>query len=120
MDILAKIDRTLLDNELRNLVRFRMSRDSDRALFKPTYKIEIDDSCPYFIIREIFYVIPYDDTNRKFILISETHALEIERFTHSTLSIRSSNCMDPSLYKLFLTIIKLIKDRCNKNATKTR
>lgn len=29
MDILAKIDRTLLDNELRNLVRFRMSRDSD-------------------------------------------------------------------------------------------
>ena len=33
MDILAKIDRTLLDNELRNLVRFRMSRDSDRALF---------------------------------------------------------------------------------------
>lgn len=42
MDVLAKIDRTLLDNELRNLVRFRMSRDSDRALFKPTYKIEID------------------------------------------------------------------------------
>ena len=54
MDILAKIDRTLLDNELHNLVRFRMSRDSDRALFKPTYKIEIDDSCPYFIIREMF------------------------------------------------------------------
>lgn len=36
MDIIAKIDRTLLDNELRNLVRFRMSRDSDRDLFKPT------------------------------------------------------------------------------------
>ena len=27
---------------------------------------------------------------------------------------------DPSLYKLFLTIIKLIKDKCDKNATKTR
>lgn len=27
---------------------------------------------------------------------------------------------DPSLYKLFLAIIKLIKDKCNKNATKTR
>lgn len=79
MDILAKIDRTLLDNELHNLVRFRMSRDSDRALFKPTYKIEIDDSCPYFIMRERFYVIPYDDTNRKFILISETHAWRAAR-----------------------------------------
>lgn len=101
MDILAKIDRTLLDNELRNLVRFRMSRDSDRALFKPTYKIEIDDSRPYFIMREMFYVISYDDTNRKFILISETHVLEIERFTHSTLSIRSSNCMDPYKWHTF-------------------
>lgn len=27
---------------------------------------------------------------------------------------------DPSLYKLFSTIIKLIKDKCDKNATKTR
>lgn len=27
---------------------------------------------------------------------------------------------DTSLYKLFLTIIKLIKDKCDKNATKTR
>lgn len=101
MDVIAKIDRTLLDNELRNLVRFRMSRDSDRALFKPTYKIEIDDSCPYFIIRELFFVVPYDDTNRKFILISETHVLEIERFTNNTLSIRSANCMDPYKWHTF-------------------
>lgn len=27
---------------------------------------------------------------------------------------------DPSLYKLFSIIIKLIKDKCDKNATKTR
>lgn len=27
---------------------------------------------------------------------------------------------EPSLYKLFSTIIKLIKDKCDKNATKTR
>lgn len=33
MDILAKIDRTLLDNELRSLVRFLVFRESDKALF---------------------------------------------------------------------------------------
>ena len=46
-------------------------------------------------------MIPYDDTNRKFILISETHILEIERFTNSTLSIRSANCMDPYKWHTF-------------------
>ena len=101
MDTLAKIDRFLLANELRNLVRFRMYRDSDRAIYNPKYKIEIDDSNPYFIICEPWYAIPYDDTNRKFILVSETHVLEIERFTHSTLSIRSSNCMDTYKWHTF-------------------
>lgn len=103
MDIIAKIDRTLLDNELRSLVRFRMHRDSDRAIYNPKYKIEIYDSNPYFIIREPWYAIPYDDTNRKFILVNETHVLEIERFTNSTLSIRSSNCMDPYKWHTFIS-----------------
>lgn len=101
MDILAKIDRTLLDSELRNIVRFCMFRDSDRALYNPKYKIKIDDSRPYFIIRGPWYAISYDDTNRKFILVSETHVLEIERFTHSMLSIRSANCMDPYKWHTF-------------------
>lgn len=39
MDIIAKIDRTLLDAELRNLVRFLVFRESDKVLFNPTYKI---------------------------------------------------------------------------------
>lgn len=101
MDILAKVDRTLLDNELHNFVRFLVFRESDKALFNPTYKIKIDSSAPYFSMRGSFYAIPYDDTNRKFILISETHVLEIERFTNSTLSIRSSNCMDPYKWHTF-------------------
>lgn len=31
MDILEEIDKTLLENELRNIVRFRVFRDSDRS-----------------------------------------------------------------------------------------
>lgn len=105
MDVIAKIDRTLLDNELRSLVRFHLFRDSDRALYKPKYKIKIDDSNLYFVIREPFYAISYDDTNRKFILVSETHIFEIERFTNSTLSIRSSNCMDPYKWHAFTSYL---------------
>ena len=45
MDIIAKIDRTLLGNELRSIIRFAVFRESDRALFNPTYKIKINDSC---------------------------------------------------------------------------
>ncbi len=101
MDILAKIDRTLLDNELRSIIRFAVFRESDRAIYNPKYKIEIDDSSPYFVIREQWHAISYDDTNRKFIFVSGTHVLEIERFTNSTLSIRSSNCMDPYKWHTF-------------------
>lgn len=36
MDILAKIDRTLLDNELRSIIRFAVFRESDGALFNQT------------------------------------------------------------------------------------
>lgn len=101
MDIIAKIDRTLLDNELRSIIRFAVFRESDGALFNPTYKIKIDDNYPYSTLGGSFYVIPYDDTNRKFILVSDLHVLEIERFTNSTLSIRSSNCMDPYKWHTF-------------------
>lgn len=125
MDVIAKIDRTLLDNELRSIIRFTVFRESDRALFNPTYKIKIDNNLLYFTLGISFYAIPHDDTNRKFIIVSDKHVLEIERFTNSTLSIRSVESSlyeyeDPSLYKLLSTIVKLIKDRCNKNATKTR
>lgn len=119
MDIIAKIDRTLLDNELHNLVRFCISRDSDRALFKPTYKIEIDDSCPYFIIREIFcYAGGY---HISIVIYKGQIRFTIDRSV-SNRSVESSlyEYEDPSLYKLFSKIIKLIKDKCDKNATKTR
>lgn len=66
MDVIAKIDRTLLDNELRSIIRFAVFRESDRALFNPTYKIKIDDNYPYSTLGGSFYAIPYDDTNRKF------------------------------------------------------
>lgn len=33
MDIISKIDRTLLDNELRSIIRFAVFRESDKALF---------------------------------------------------------------------------------------
>ena len=88
MDTLVKIDRFLLDNELRNMVRFPVFRESDKALFNATYKIKIDNGYPYFTLGAAFHAIPYDDTNRKFILVSDLHVLEIERFTNSTLSIR--------------------------------
>lgn len=101
MDVIAKIDRTLLDNELRSLVRFLVFRESDKALFNPAYKIKIDSTAPYFTIRGSFYAIPHDDTNRKFILVNDQHIFEIERFTNSTLSIRSSNCMDPYKWHTF-------------------
>lgn len=101
MDIIAKIDRTLLDNELRSIIRFAVFRESDRALFNPTYKIKIDDNYPYSTLGGSFYAIPYDDTNRKFILVSDLHVLEIERFTNNTLSIRSLNCMDPYKWHTF-------------------
>lgn len=42
MDILAKIDRTLLDSELRSIIRFAVFRESDKALFNPTYKIKME------------------------------------------------------------------------------
>lgn len=101
MDILAKIDRTLLDNELRDILRFHVFRESDRALFNPTYKIKIDNNLLYFTLGISFYAIPHDDTNRKFIMVSDKHVLEIERFTNSTLSIRSANCMDPYKWHTF-------------------
>lgn len=101
MDIIAKIDRTLLDNELRNMVRFPVFIESDKALVNATYKIKIDNGYPYFTLGASFHAIPYDDTNRKFILVSDLHILEIERFTNSTLSIRSLNCMDPYKWHTF-------------------
>lgn len=101
MDTLVKIDRFLLDNELRNIVRFPVFRESDKALFNATYKIKIDNGYPYFTLGASFHAIPHDDTNRKFILVSDLHVLEIERFTNSTLSIRSSNCIDPYKWHTF-------------------
>lgn len=47
MDILAKIDRTLLDSKLRSIIRFAVFRESDKVLFNPAYKIKIDDNYPY-------------------------------------------------------------------------
>ena len=79
MDILAKIDRKLLDNELRSIIRFAVFRESDNALFNPTYKIKIDSNFKYFTLGVSFYAIPYDDTNRKFIVVSDTHVFELER-----------------------------------------
>lgn len=101
MDILAKIDRKLLDNELRSILGFPVFRESDHAMFNPTYKIKIDSNFKYFTLGVSFYAIPYDDTNRKFIVVSDTHVFELERFTHNTLSIRSSNCMDPYKWHTF-------------------
>lgn len=98
MDIIAKIDRKLLDNELHNIIRFSVFRESDHDLFNPTYKIKIDNN---FTLGISFYTIPYDDTNRKFIVVSDEHVLEIERFTSNTLSIRSSNCVDPYKWHTF-------------------
>lgn len=71
MDVLAKIDRTLLDNELRNMVRFPVFRESDKALFNVTYKIRIDNGYPCFTLGAAFHAIPYDDTNRKFQMMIE-------------------------------------------------
>lgn len=105
MDILAEIDKTLLDNELRNIVRFRVFRDSDRALYNPTYKIEIDTNCPIFTLGVSFYAIPYDDTNRKFILVNDAHVMEIELSTNDTFSIRSSNCIDPYKWHAFTSYL---------------
>ena len=101
MDIIAKIDRTLLDNELRSIIRFAVFRESDKALFNPTYKIKIDSTAPYFTIRGSFYAIPHDDTNRNFILVNDAHVMEIELSTNDTFSIRSSNCIDPYKWHTF-------------------
>lgn len=124
MDVIAKIDRTLLDTELRSIIRFAVFRESDRVLFNPTYKIKIDDNYPYSILGGSFYAIPHDDTNRKFILVSDLHVLEIERFTNNTLSIRSSNCMDPYKWHTFtsysnptmFTRINIIYECCLKES----
>lgn len=91
MDIIAKIDRTLLDNELRSIIRFAVFRESDRALFNPTYHISI-----VVYNGQIRFTIDHSVSGRSV----ESSLYEYE---------------DPSLYKLFLTIIKLIKDKCDKN-----
>lgn len=90
-----------MDNELRDILRFHVFQESDCALVNPTYKIIIDSNFQYFTLGISFYAIPYDDTNRKFILVNDTHIIEIERFTNSTLSIRSANCMDPYKWHTF-------------------
>lgn len=105
MDIIAKIDRTLLDNELRNMVRFPVFIESDKALVNATYKIKIDNGYPYFTLGASFHAIPYDDTNRKFILVNDTHVMEIELSTNDTFSIRSSNCIDPYKWHAFTSYL---------------
>ena len=127
MDILSRLDRQLLKTELYNIVRFKLELDS---VFKQPSKINFSNNIPFVSFELPVFIILYDDTNEKFIILNDFCVIEIERFTNSTISIRSSVCMDPYKWHMFTSYsndrifarLKSMYDRCiesiNHNTTK--
>lgn len=98
MDILSRLDRQLLKTELYNIVRFKFDFDS---IFSTNGKINFSNNIPFVSFELPVFIIPYDDTNKKFIILNDFRVIEIERFTNSTINIRSSVCVDPYKWHTF-------------------
>lgn len=103
MDILKRLDRQLLKNEIYDVVRFNIDIERGYGYIPNPTKISLLHKEAHISFKFPVCVIPYtnDNTNGKFIILTDSRVMEIERFTGNTMSIRSSVCMDPYKWHTF-------------------
>ena len=127
MDILKQLDRQLLMTEIYDIVRFNLDVKRGYGYNPINTKISLLRKDPHISFRLPVYVIPYDDSNRKFIILNDSRVIEIERITNNTHSIRLSICMDPYKWHTFTSYsnpsmfdrLKAIYNYCIKELSET-